>query len=125
MANTRPWRCQYYSEIDDYDVINGIGIESSPYPYVDDYHLADNRCRRCINVHSTLAEPNCRWCYLTSIAIMLHETPPMEAYVDYTSRANGSHTHDAYVPTDNERPMTVPPHLQLAPRAHPHAHVSH
>ena len=119
-ADTRPWRCQYHSDIDDYDVIDGIGIESSPYPHLDDYHLADNRCIRCMGVYSTLAEPNCRWCHLTSIAIMLHEAPPTEAHTAYTTRANAP--HELYAPTNNERLQhahtethrQAPPYLELA-----------
>ena len=113
-ANARPWRCQYHSDIDDYDVIDGIGVESSPYPHLDDYHLADNRCIRCMGVYSALAEPNCRWCHLTSIAIMLHEAPPAEAYVAYTSRANAP--HELYAPTNSERLQNT--HKQAASTPH-------
>ena len=119
VAGARTARGQADSTIDDCDTIDNITIESSSYPWHTEYHLADSNCTFCASHTSTLSAPHCTWCYLVSMSAMLYDEPPLEAYIDYAARANGSHTHaHTRAPTREERLATTTHQPATAHHAH-------
>ena len=119
VAGARTARGRANSTIDDCDTIDKITIESPSYPYHTEYHLADSNCTFCASHTSTLSAPHCTWYYLVSMSAMLHDEPPLEAYIDYAARADGNHTHaHTRAPTREERLATTTHQPATARHAH-------